>query len=263
MIDDPNAAVGMLPLPRIPRRPPWPSADAVAALAGEDLAAPIRDADEAQRAAADAVDYLERHRPGSFGTKWREALQADAADHAAGRTPTKWAAARLLEDDPNRWAYARVLCGALSGAWVRAGAALDKPRIRKEAEKAAADITRQFERVAREGWEDRTQQHLVWPLRAQGDALIDKFRQVQGVVDWCDGATFDPANAGYIPGDGATRGYWLATELHLHPKRHMTTIPNDVIWPEGSDKLLGIAIPVGGRGADLRQQGYHETEVPR
>ena len=113
MIDNSNSAIGMLPPPRIPNRPKWPSADAVAALAGEELAAPIRVADAAQQAAEAAVDDLERHRPGMMGTKWREALEADAAAHAAGETPSKWAAAALLEADPQRWATARVLAGAV------------------------------------------------------------------------------------------------------------------------------------------------------
>lgn len=255
---DVNTAIGMLPPPRVPSRPRWPSADAVAALAGDAAAEPIRVADAAQKAAEAAVDELERRRPGGLGTKWREAIEADAAAYAAARTPEKWEAARLLEGDPQMWAQARVLAGAVAPAWREAGAALDRPKIREAAAKVAADLTSRFERVARAGWEVRSDPHRAWPLRGEGETIITQYRGVQGIVYWADGATFDPANDAFIPGGPETRGLWICLDLVLHPKKTLLGIPKGITWPEGAERLLGMAIPAGRGFAELRRDGYHE-----
>ena len=152
-----------------------------------------------------------------------------------------------------------MLCGALSGVWRDAGAALDRPKIRFAAAKIAADLTSRFERVAQDAWQLRSDPHRAWPLRGEGDAIIAEFRRVQGIVDWCDGGVFNPPNASYIPGDGATRGYWICLKLVLEPKTKMLGIPRDIVWPEEAERLLGIAIPAGRGFSELTRQGYYET----
>lgn len=256
--------MSLLPPPRVPSRPKWPSADAIAALVDEDAAAPIRRADEAQRAAARAVDDLERHRPGQMGTKWREAIDADAAEHAAGRTPERWAAARLLEEDPQRWAYARVLAGAVARAWRRADKELDKPRIAAAARAAEAEVAERFERVAAAAWQAHDNPHAAWPLVGEGERLMAEHTAVRGILAWLAGESTTPTrslvyDASRLPGGPVAAGHWLATDLALNPQKKLMGVPKGSVWPAGAERLIGQAMPVGGGLSALMTKGVHET----
>lgn len=105
----------LLPVPRLPHRTNrLPSADAVAEMAGEDAAAPLREMDRIFREAQQAVLAVESRRPG--GQRWREALEEDRQRQMdeSKPAPKQWAVERCLAGDMHRWATASAACRSLS-----------------------------------------------------------------------------------------------------------------------------------------------------
>jgi hypothetical protein len=115
----------LLPAPRLPLATDQgkPRADTLAAVAGEDLAAPLRDCDRLQAEALAALEDLTEHRPG--GRYWAEALAEDKTTANGGTTPKTYATERLLARDAHRWAHASALCRALTDRQRAARQALD------------------------------------------------------------------------------------------------------------------------------------------
>lgn len=263
-MNDANALGVFLPLPRIPNRPQGPRAELLAAVVGDELAEPLRAAEALLREVRAAVDDVETHRPGPMGKAWRQALEDDAADLAAGTIPERWRAARLLDEDPQRWTYARLLAGAFPKRWRAAEARLDRAAIGRAAEVRAAEVATRFAQVAADAWSVHDNPHAAWPLVGEGERLLDEYRAAHEVLTWgaVRGASSSLVlDASSIPGGPTAAGHWLATKLALEPQRKLMGVPRNVDWPAGADQLIGRALPVGGgRLGDLMTKGVAEAK---
>lgn len=233
---------GFLPPPRLPSRPQMPAADLIEQLAGEKHAAPLRAAETATRAARDALETLEQCRPGPLGKLWREALDADAATHAAGREPRKYATATLIEGDAHRWVHARVLCGAVPAAWAKAKAELNMPAIEKAAMRATTQNLKGFEKEVRAGWKMRNDKSAAWSHYEAARQHVAEHERIAPVTLWAAGDGYLQTHIA-APGGAEVRGMWMCLGWVLEPteNRLLGALPNDVVWPAGADELVAKA----------------------
>lgn len=249
--DHSSQSVGLLPPPRIPASRAPKSAD-VAAIVGDDLAAPLVNLEAAVLAATNAVNELERNRPGPQGLDWRDALTADAADHAAGKEPAEYRCAKLLKTDPDRWAAAHMAARFVPIAAARCEAELDRPAIHKAAVEIAQAHADAFAQHAADGWNGRNTYSLAWACQERGIEALSAYEEAAAIADW---ATHESLQL-ITP---EARGHWICLDLALNPGKRLYALPDGPVWPAGSERLIGAAALPDKASFELRQNGHSTT----
>lgn len=249
-----SQSVGLLPPPRVPSSTAL-KASTVAAIVGDELAAPLVNLEAAVIAAGNAVSELERNRPGPMGTEWKAALQADHEDHAAGRKVAEFRCAGLLKSDPDRWAAAQMAARFVPVAGARCEAELDREEINASAVGVAQGHADAFAGLVAEGWANRARTATAWNLRERAVEALTAFQEANEVAVWAGGG----------PGvviDPVAHGQWICLDLVLNPGKRLLSVPVGPVWPEGAEKVLGVAYVPDGVTHRLRTVGHTGEEVP-
>lgn len=263
MSDIQSRPSAFLPPPRLPNRivsgnaaPPADLLDSLNPGSGDPARAMLALRDEA----LGAVDDLEDHRPG--GQAWRAALAADAKAVQAGQTPRKWAAARVLGSDHDRWARASALVRTLSGRWDEQVLVLRADRaLAKAAEAALVKAQRTLADKSVKAWRlvaDGSDKANMWASFYAASEARDEATRLRGLLAYLSGRDVSPDLGGWGPGwDEATAGYFMACDSVLNGRRHVT-LPKGVAWPRDYDPTTGLARSAAVTG--LLTAGYAERD---
>jgi len=265
-----------LPAPSVPLpRRSQPGADEVAAIAGADLAEPLRRVEEARAGAERLVGALTSCRPPMAGLPagptWVEASKLDAADAAEGRQPEGgWRLAALVAGDVARWADAHAAVKALPIIEAGAAADLDRDAIAEAASGKAAEAVTRWVSAAEMGWTGRDDRAGAWQHRRDGESALTEWRAAEQVRSWAErkplvrrGGPHDRADlsgADALPAEPHGKGWWLALGLWLDEGRATwLTLPQGVAWPaDMPDRLIEKVMPNGAKLAGLVTHGVAE-----
>jgi len=278
---------GFLPAPTMPMFSNLPDAAQVAAVVGEDLAAPLTAVEATRTSAEQALAELEASRPGTRGTTWRDAEQADREAVATGNTPS--ALAHLLAGEHQRWGNAAAHAANYALALQTVGSRLDRPGIIKAASKAETIATKEWTTAARTGWDTRHDPATAWAHRRTGEDALTRWRTAAGIRLWASG-NINPSTPGRAldyrledamptpdgpattteasltggtvnPADehlAVTRGMWLGLLLTIGPPQRWHRLPDRVIWPDGAWEL--VEKTVDPRVHEILLTGFREIE---
>lgn len=258
----PGANTGLLPPPRVPSPRYIDKADVIASVVGEDLVAPMRRVQDVIQAAQAAVVHLEAHRPGPLGSEWKAAMAADFADYAAGNIPSEYRTAAITKTDPDRWAAAQMACRYVPVAAEECARDLNANAIRKAADSVSNLAGKEFAKVIAQGWKSRDDRSEAWKHRTRAEELLSRYQTARNVAYWAAGQLDNPEDdkvADYPTPE--SKGHWLALDLFLHPQKRMLRVPRDIVWPEGSDRVIGLGqVFLHAPGIDPELGGHRELE---
>jgi hypothetical protein len=239
----------------------------VAAIAGDELAAPLIRVSAAFAGAEAALTELESARPG--GQRFKDGLDRDVADRVAGQRPKATRIDRLLDGDRHRWVEALVACRSAVELVRAVGRDVDRRAIATEARKAADEAAATWKSAASAGWAGRADKAAAWQQQRAGEAALGDYLTALRLWEWATGAPGREPIAHRVvripdieglPPEPMAQGCWLALGLHLEPKTWLD-IPQGVVWPDDEAEMLVMhALPEdGSRMVALKGVGVHGT----